>query len=92
MLRVQLLVAVLHPGLDDVASAGLAVGERELLLELFSRPARDAGELLLRASISRMASTGDDNLVAMMAASLESDCMRLGVVQDPWAGRDPVWR
>ncbi len=79
IMRLQLISVVMPPFEDPEASRGVRRRERTLLLEMFAMGSTGPDELRLGALLSRCAPHGD-NLVAMLSAALEFDCMRLGLV------------
>ena len=81
ILRLQFISAVLPPLEDPDAMRGLRRRERTLLLEIFASGTTGPDELRLGAMLSRCA-PDHDNLVAMVAAALEFDCMRQGLLAE----------
>lgn len=82
VLRLQFITAVTPPLEDPDAMAGLRRRERALLLEIFAIGTSGPDQLWLAALLSRGA-PDHDNLVAMLSAALEFDCMRQGLLAEP---------
>ena len=79
IMRTQATLAVMPPRDDPEALRGLRRKERLLLLEALSLGTAKPEGMRFAATLTRCVADDGDNLVAMLAAALETDCMRLGL-------------